>query len=642
MFVAAALALSLCSIVPGGSDSGAVTHTQNPLVAEYKVSVTPGSSVAVEFGPDASYGLVTSAVSATARTVSVLVAGMKQNSTYHMRAVITRADGTKYFDRDRIFITGAAPADRIPIMAVTLPSGVTPSPGVQLVSLNPPPNNPGNPLRVVALNPAGELIWYYDFDPDLGTAQPIKLLRNGNFLVVLFGGTTGPGGMVREIDLAGRTVREFTVDQLNQWLVAAGYTWKANAIHHDIVELPNGHLLLLVNTKKKFSNLPDYRGGTAVLGDAIIDLDPNYKPVWSWSSFDHLDVNRHPMMFPDWTHANTIVYSPDDGNIVLSLRNQSWVIKIDYANGQGTGNIIWRLGYQGDFSLLDSTSPSDWFFAQHDANLIESKNSGDSRLTVFDNGNDRFPNFSGKICPSTVGDVQYIWPAFFGIHIPDCYSRPAVFGINENHRTARVLWSHVVPYSYWGGVTMELPDNNIFFDITSPSDKIVRPVEHPRRSVVKTLIEELAILSLVFVVFFSSIPAVLIPFTALPIVVIVALAPVLGGIAVTIGLLIETMILMFGREGKRLDSEAEGERPDIREAAISALKRMNRPSLFVVVAIAISFLPMFTPQDKLDARVEEVTRQQPTQPVWELYVSGQESYRTVHLPSLYPKVQWPR
>jgi len=156
------------------------------------------------------------------------------------------------------------------------------------------------------------------------------------------------------------------------------------------------------------------------------------------------------------------------------------------------------------------------------------------------------------------------------------------------------------------------------------------------------LIEELAILSLVFVVFFSSIPAVLIPFTALPIVVIVALAPVLGGIAVTIGLLIETMILMFGREGKRLDSEAEGERPDIREAAISALKRMNRPSLFVVVAIAISFLPMFTPQDKLDARVEEVTRQQPTQPVWELYVSGQESYRTVHLPSLYPKVQWPR
>jgi arylsulfate sulfotransferase len=640
MFVAAALALSLCSIGPGGSDSGAVTHTQNPLVAEYKVSVTPGSSAAVEFGPDASYGFMTSAVSATAQTVSVLVAGMKQNSTYHMRAVITHADGSKRFDSDRIFITGAAPADRIPIMAVTLPSGVTPSPGVALVGLNPPPNNPGNPLRVVALNPAGELIWYYDFNPDLGSAQPIKLLRNGDFLMVLFGGTTGPGGMVREIDLAGRTVREFTVDQLNQWLIAAGYTWKANAIHHDIVELPNGHLLILVNMKKKFTNLPGHKGVTSVLGDAIVDLDPNYKPVWSWSSFDHLDVNRHPMMFPDWTHANTIVYSPDDGSIVLSLRNQSWVIKIDYANGRGTGNVIWRLGYQGDFTLLDSTSPADWFFAQHDANLIESKNSGDSQLAVFDNGNNRFPDFSGKICASTVGDVQYTWPAFFGIHIPDCYSRPAVFEVNETHRTARLLWSQVVPYSYWGGVTMEMPGNNIFFDITSPSDQIVRPVENPKRSVMKTSIEELAILSLVLVVFFSRIPTVFIPFTAIPIVVIVALVPVLGGIAVAIGLMFDAMVLMFGQGRKKLESGDEGGRPDIRGAVISAVKRINRPSFFVVVAIAISFLPMFTPQDKLDARVVEVTRQQPTQPVWELYVSGQESYRTVHLPSLYPDVQW--
>ncbi len=640
MFVAAALALSLCSIGRGGSASGSVTHTQNPLVAQYQVSVPRGSTAAVEFGPDTNYGFMTSAVPTTTPTASVLVAGMKQNSTYHMRAVITSADGTQHFDSDHIFITGAAPADRIPIMAVTLPSGVTPSPGVTLVGLNPPPNNPGNPLRVVALDPAGKLIWYYDFDPDLGTAQPIKLLRNGDFLMVLFGGTTGPGGRVREIDLAGRTVREFTVDQLNRWLIAAGYTWKANAIHHDIVELPNGHLLLLVNTKKKFSNLPGYRGGTAVLGDAIIDLDPNYKPVWSWSSFDHLDVNRHPMMFPDWTHANTIVYSPDDGNIVLSLRNQSWVIKIDYANGRGRGNVIWRLGYQGDFTLLDSTSPADWFFGQHYANLIESKSNGDSELAVFDNGNNRFPDFSGKICASTVGEVQHTWPTFFGIHVPDCYSRPAVFGINEINRTARLLWSHVVPYSYWGGVTMEMPDNNIFFDITSPSDQIVRPVENPKRSVMKISIEELAILSLVLVVFLSRIPSLFIPFTAIPIVVIVALVPVLGGVAVAIGLVIDAMILVFGQGRKELENENEGKRPGIRWAVISAVKRINRPSFFVVVAIAISFLPMFTPQDKLDARIEEVTRQQPTQPVWELYVSGQESYRTVHLPSLYPEVQW--
>src|SRR4029077_16255360 len=109
-----------------------------------KISVPAGSTATVEFGPDTNYGFMTSAVPATAPSVAVLVAGMEQNSTYHMRAVITRADGTKEFDSDHVFNTGSAPADRLPIMAVTLPSGVTPSPGVQLVSLNPPPNNPGN------------------------------------------------------------------------------------------------------------------------------------------------------------------------------------------------------------------------------------------------------------------------------------------------------------------------------------------------------------------------------------------------------------------------------------------------------------------------------------------------------------------
>src|SRR2546430_3665280 len=137
MFLAAALAVSICSIGCGGSGSGPVTHTQNPLVAQYTISVPAGSTAAVEFGPDTKYGFITSAITATAPTVSVLVAGMKQNSTYHMRAVVTHSDDSKDFDNDRVFTTGAAPSGRIPTMAVTLPSGVMPTPGIELVSLNP-------------------------------------------------------------------------------------------------------------------------------------------------------------------------------------------------------------------------------------------------------------------------------------------------------------------------------------------------------------------------------------------------------------------------------------------------------------------------------------------------------------------------
>ena len=123
MLVAAALALSLCSIGCDGSSSASITHTQNPLVAQYQVSAPAGSTAVVEFGPDTNYGFMTAAVPVRTGLASVLVAGMKQTSTYHMRAVITRVNGTKYFDADQVFVTGQAPADRIPIMSVTLPSG---------------------------------------------------------------------------------------------------------------------------------------------------------------------------------------------------------------------------------------------------------------------------------------------------------------------------------------------------------------------------------------------------------------------------------------------------------------------------------------------------------------------------------------
>jgi len=73
---------------------------------------------------------------------------------------------------------------------------------------------------------------------------------------------------------------------------------------------------------------------------------------------------------------------------------------------------------------------------------------------------------------------------------------------------------------------------------------------------------------------------------------------------------------------------------------LAALRRINRPSFFAVIAIAFSFVPMFAPQEKLNAQVVEVTHQRPAQLVWQLDISGQESYRTVHLPSLYPDVQW--
>lgn len=550
-----------------------------------------------------------------------------------MRAVITRADGRQEFDADHVFHTGEAPEGRTPIMAVTLPSREDPSPGVEMVCLNPQTNNPWNLLRVLALSPGGDLIWYYDFDPDLGTAQPIKMLRNGDLLMVLFGGTTGPGGLVREINLAGETVHEFTVARLNQWLSSAGYDLHANAIHHDVATLPNGHLLVLVNTHKKFTNLPGHPGVTTVLGDAVVDLDANYRPVWVWSSFDHLDINRHPMLFPDWTHSNTILYSPDDGNILLSLRNQSWVVKIDYRNGRGTGNILWRLGYQGDFRLLNSSSPADWFFAQHDADLVNASPNGDLQLAVFDNGNDRYPDFGGELCPSAPGGGRFSWPAIFGIPAAPCYSRPALFEVNEDSRTARLVWSKDVPYSYWGGVNMYLANGNMFFDVASIADPSGL-AGNGLSSMFKIVAEEIAILGLILLLFFWRMPGALIPFMVAPVAVTFAFVPLLGGIAIGIAIAVDTSLAVM-RETPR-SNPAIG----IRDAVIAGAKRLARPSFLALVLVVLAFMPTLKPLDRPSAQVVEVTSQIPAKTIWELDVYQQESYRTEHWPSLYPGVQW--
>jgi hypothetical protein len=118
------------------------------------------------------------------------------------------------------------------------------------------------------------------------------------------------------------------------------------------------------------------------------------QPVWLWNEFDHLDPNRRPYMYPDWTHTNAVIYSPDDGNLIVSIRHQNWLVKMDYSNGTGDGHVIWRLGFQGDFALLDSTGAPDnddthWFFAQHGPAFTTTNTTGKFSLVLFDNGDDR-------------------------------------------------------------------------------------------------------------------------------------------------------------------------------------------------------------------------------------------------------------
>ena len=256
--------------------------------------------------------------------------------------------------------------------------------------------------------------------------------------------------MLREIDLAGNTVRELSIQELNARLAAKGFNLNAALMHHEVLPLTNGHWLVLVNEVRALSGLTGFTSTVNVLGDGIVDLDPALQPVWTWSSFDHLDVNRHPMQFPDWTHANALVYL-QDGNLLLSLRHQNWIIKIDYANGAGSGGILWKLGEAGDFSLLNSQDPTDWFYAQHGPAVLDTNSTGAFSLSVMDNGNDR--DFSAGESCATSGALT-------------CpYSSGAIYHIDENARTATLDFHFVAPqFSNFGGFSLPLKNGDIEFD----------------------------------------------------------------------------------------------------------------------------------------------------------------------------------
>ena len=441
---------------------GQLTPTPNPQVVSYSIYLPAPGDATIQFGPDLTEPLATwsqPTPSPYGGMVQIFVAGMRANTQYHMHAAVKLDNGVAFQDIDHTFTAGTPPATA-PVQ-VTTSSGIAPQSGIELFDTL----VPSEPAEAFATDLQGNVLWTYSYQGSkIDAVQPIKLLPNGNFLVLISFASSAPTSIVsnppagtidvvREVDLAGNTIRELTLAKLGQSLASQGYNFTLKGFHHDVLELPNGHLILLANLTEPFNNLVGYPGTTEVLGDLLVDVDENFNPTWVWNTFDHLDVNRHPLLFPDWTHANALLYSADDQNLLLSLRHQNWIAKIDYRNGQGSGNILWKLGPGGDFTLLGGTDPTDWFYAQHGPTYFTPNTTTVFQLGIMDNGNDRqFP--AGVVCGSTGA--------------PPChYSTAPVVQVDEVAMTATLLSNYTPPasfYSFFGGNMTLLPNGHVQVD----------------------------------------------------------------------------------------------------------------------------------------------------------------------------------
>lgn len=472
-------AQSLMSLIA----AGVVTQTTNPQVAQYSIDLPTAGSVTVNFGKTTAYGFPTSAQSTTATagaTVPVYVAGMLGQTVYHMAATVALSDGATFTDSDHTFTTGTPPATPT-VVAATMNSG-NPQPGIEIFDTA----LPQSPAMAFTTDLSGNVLWTYVYN---GTqqdfVQPIRLLPNGNFLVQISylsstplhkGVTVLPNTLdeVREVDLVGNTLHSLTAASIiaavnaNANLSSQLTGTTLGSLHHDVLALPNGHMVLLLSSSKTVNVSPAINGisgPTTVLGDVLVDVDQNFNPDWVWNAFNYLDPNRAPWpaQYPDWTHSNALLYSSDDGNLLLSIRHQNWIVKIDFADATGTGAILWKLGQGGDFTLAGGTDPTDWFYAQHGPNFFTSNTTGIFTLGVMDNGDDReFPNAPSASCPAA---------GVATAPTSQCYSTAEVLQVNEAAKTATILENYQPSppvFSFFGGDVRLLPNGDREVDFATP------------------------------------------------------------------------------------------------------------------------------------------------------------------------------
>ncbi|MCB0712736.1 MAG: aryl-sulfate sulfotransferase [Ignavibacteriae bacterium] len=162
--------------------------------------------------------------------------------------------------------------------------------------------------------------------------------------------------------------------------------------------------------------------------------------LFTWSTADGMDYadsyNHYQGSPADPYHLNAIDRD-SDGNLLLSLRNASQVVKV---NSQ-TGEIVWRLGgKRSDFTFVDD--PLNGFARQHGIRRLTNGN-----VILFDNGNEHTP------------------PA----------SRAVEYALDESAMTARLVWEfRDTTFAFAMGFADRLPNGNTL--ICYGTSQIIREV----------------------------------------------------------------------------------------------------------------------------------------------------------------------
>ncbi len=132
------------------------------------------------------------------------------------------------------------------------------------------------------------------------------------------------------------------------------------------------------------------------------------------------------------------------------------------------------------------------------------------------------------------------------------------------------------------------------------SELIRRSIQNLQR----TLIEEIVVVSLVVIVFLFHFRSAFVPILTLPVAVLIAFIPMvflqitsnimsLGGIALSIGVLVDASIVMVENGYRHLAEGTDADREDSTATIIRACQQVGRAIFFALIIIIVSFVPVF-------------------------------------------------
>ncbi|MBT8267940.1 MAG: aryl-sulfate sulfotransferase [Bacteroidia bacterium] len=385
-----------------------------PLTAEIQISSEEVVKASIEVLGATTYR---DSISRYANDVIMPVLGLYPNSDNKVVVTLDHANGSL---QDTLTITTAPLPDWFPEIEINTLKRDEMEPGLHACDMHFANNGVFRSMPFL-FDDEGEVRWYLDLSFHGKMVSPFQRLKDGTILMV--GRHT-----IYEFDMMGKTKNKIEIDP-------------NFGMHHDVIEIPSGNLLICVGKRNAFINLE----GENILSDSdfIMHYDRGLEQITGeWDLGKSLDVDRNDLNFfrpGDWLHMNGLAFNSKDGTTIVSAKNQG-LIKVNWSD-----ELQWILAPH-----------KNWGKAGRDGQGFDTR---PYLLTAINASGQPYPS-SVQIGETSAADFDFPW----GPHAPKLlpngnilvfdngtyrnfnddnrYSRVVEYEIDDTNKTVRQVWQY--------------------------------------------------------------------------------------------------------------------------------------------------------------------------------------------------------